>query len=295
MQSPISRRQLLAGGAGSALALSAGCTGLTPFVGQRLMTTLSLSADEIDRLGIVGRIGSITVTGEDREDIDVEVVKQASSLRTNLDDLSVETTVTDGRLEIRGEFDGETGWMEGEPSLDLDIRIPSTIAVERVQNVVGQATVRNVVGDMSIESSTGAIDITDVEGSVDAKSTTGSISISEVSGTVTAQATTGRIEVRHLGKTGDMSTTTGRIEVHVPSIEGDTSISSQTGRIDAAISPTLDAEISAASNTGGVTEEGLPLDDVSKGTRSLDGRLGEGGPTLSLNSQTGRISLSSLD
>lgn len=295
MQSPTTRRRLLAGGAGATLAALAGCTGMTPLVGQRLATDLSLAPDGADRLAVSGRIGTITVVGEDRTDVDVHAVKQSSSLRTDLEDLSIETAIRNGRLEIRAEFDGETGWLESEPMVDLTVRIPETLAVDRIETAVGGATVRNVTGTLEIESTTGSIDVEDVDGSVTAESTTGRIAIADVTGTVHARATTGRIEVRDVGTTGDLTATTGRIEADVATIDGDTTIRTQTGRIEVAIDPDIDAELSATSSTGRVTEEGLPVDVTTSDRNALVGTLGAGGPTVTLETQTGRITLTALD
>ena len=295
MQSPTTRRRLLAGGAGATLAALAGCTGMTPLVGQRLATDLSLSPNGADRVAVFGRIGTITIVGEERDDVDVHAVKQSSSLRSDLDDLSIETAVRNGRLEIRGEFDGDTGWFESEPMIDLTVRIPESLAVEHVETAVGGATLENVIGDVRIESTTGSIDVKGVEGSIEAKSSTGRIAIADVTGTASARATTGRIEVTDVGTTGDLSTTTGRIDADIPAIDGDTTVRTQTGRITAAIGPDLDAELSATSSTGQVSEE-EPLVDVTTSDRnSLEGTLGAGGPTLIIESQTGRITLSVLE
>ena len=295
MQSQITRRRLLAGGAGSGLALLAGCTSMTPFVGQRIATEYTLDVETAEQLSVIGEVGKITIVGEDREDVDLDVVKQSSSLRTDLEDLDVETQISGDTMEIRAEFDQDLGWLESPPSVDLDIRIPRSLSVSRVHSIVGSAELRDVRGDLEIESSTGSLTIDGVDGSVDAQSTTGAIHIRDVSGSVAARSTTGRISVRSVGETGDLSTNTGRIETDVPAIDGDTRISTTTGRIEAAVNPEIDADIRASTTTGRIETGALALEDGSFGDNAVSGKLGDGGPTLEFETTTGRIELDVLE
>ncbi len=268
---------------------------MTPFVGQRITRSYTLSPDEPEELAVIGRVGTIEIVGEDRDDIDVDVVKQSSSVRSDLDELSVETEHANGTLEIRTEWAGESGWMESEPSVDLTITVPETFPVSRVGSVVGSAEIRNVRGELAIESTTGSITARDVDGSIDARSTTGRIELRDVTGTVTARTTVGRVEIRDVGAVGDIDTNTGRIEVDVPAIDGDTRISSTTGRVEAAIAADLDAELRASTGTGRVEYDELELTDEDSARLQVNGRLGEGGPSLLIETNTGRVKLTQLD
>lgn len=295
MEQSTTRRGLLGAGAGSALALLAGCTGTTPFVGQRLASSVTLTPDDADRISVRGDLGSFTIVGEDRSDVAIDIVKQSSSLQTDLDALTVETTVRDGALEVTAEYDGDTGWLESQPSVDLDIAIPSSMAVDRVASVVGEATIRNVRGDVRVDATTGAVAVDGLDGSVHAESTNGRIELRDVTGRASARTTNGRVEIRDVGELGDVEATNGRIEVDVPAIDGDTRIEATNGRIEAAIATSLDAELVAESTTGSVSASGLPLTDASESRRSLRGQLGEGGPRLTFETRTGRISLEALE
>lgn len=294
MTKKTSRRGLLAGVAGTATTALAGCASITPLVGQRLTDDFTIDVDGNEHLSVTGDIGAITVRGADREDIAVEVVKQSSSVRTDLEDLTVQTERDGSTLAIRTEYEGNIGWMESQPSADLDIWIPRGISVDRIEASVGRIDIRDVTGEVDVESTTGRITVEHVDGSVAARSTTGRIELSDVSGHVSAVATTGRIRISNVESTGDVSTSTGRIDVEIPAIEGDTRIQSQTGRITAAISPDMDADIRASSNTGRVSHDALPLTDVTSGRQSVSGQLGEGGPTITFQTSTGRITLDAL-
>lgn len=295
MQSDITRRRLLTGSAGSLTALLAGCTGSTPFVGQRLESHRTLSASDIGQLSVVGEVSSIEIAGEDRDDIAIDIVKKASSLRTPLEKLSVTTSIQDGRLDIQTEFTGETGWFGGPPSVDLDIAIPRSIAVEHVASVIGEATIRHVTGDLSIEATTGGVTVEDHDGSVDVRTTTGRIDVDDVTGTVAAEASTGRVSVTNVGTTGDLGTSTGRIEAEVRAIDGDTAITTGTGRIEVAVSRDLDAELAARTSTGSVSNDGVPLQASVSERTHVQGEIGAGGPKLELEARTGSVTIEPLD
>lgn len=294
MDSPITRRRLLVGGTSGIVATLAGCTSMTPFVGQRLTSEFTVTPDDAESFAVYGDVGSITIRGEDRTDVAVDAVKQSSSLETDLEELDVTAVLEDGVLEIHAEYQEELGWMESPPTVDLDIAIPTSLPVGRVDSSVGGIDIRNVQGEMDVISTTGRIEITDITGSVSARSTTGRIDIHSVTGAVNATATTGRIAISDVGETGAVSTSTGRVDVEIPAIAGDTRITTQTGRISAAISVDIDADIWASTSTGRITYEDLPLQDVQDGSNDLRAQLGAGGTSLEFETSTGRITLSPL-
>ncbi len=271
------RRQLLAGVAATGSAALAGCSSTTPFVGQQLATSETVPAEDVDTLRVDGDAGEITVLGGDRDEIDVDVEKQSSSIRTDLETLELRTDRTDGTLELRSEWDGSEGWLRDRPSMTLEIDAPRELALEAVRTSVGRVTVRDVAGDLRVDTSTGRVDVADVDGGVG------------------ASTSTGRVEIRDVAYLDDVSTNTGRVEADVPAIDGDTTISTTTGRIEAAIDPDLDAELRVQTNTGGVDVSGLELTDETRGDDVLTGTLGDGGPTLRLETNTGRIDVRALE
>ncbi len=294
MEEPITRRRLLGGGAAAGAALVSGCTGMTPFVGQEVTERFTVSPDRAQPIRIVTDVGEINVRGEARSDVDVDATKQSSSLRTDLDELVLTGSEEAGVFVIRAEFEGETGWLESRPSIDLDVAIPREQPIDRLESAIGRIGVRDVESDLALDTTTGRTTVADVDGDVSVETGTGRVSVADVTGTVTAQTTTGRIEVRNVGRVGDLTSTTGRIETEIPAIDGDTAITAATGRIEAALNPDMDAEVRASTSTGSVDVEGLTFDDAEQRSGFVRGRLGEGGPSLELQTNTGRITISAL-
>lgn len=274
------RRGLLGSAATTALLGLSGCLGATPLVSNRDEETKTFALEDADSLAIDGDTGRVSVTGADREDIRVEIVKESNSVWTDLEDLTLETERTDGRLELRSSWDGSEGWLGDRPSMELDVELPREVALERVDTSTGRITVRDVAGDLRAEASTGRIDIADVDG------------------TVSAEASTGRIDISRVDRLGDVTTSTGRIGVEVPAIDGETTISASTGRVTAAVSEVVDADLRVETSTGRIDVDDLLSDALEDAVRDDDlvaGRLGDGGPTLRIETSTGRVTVRALE
>ncbi|NUB89620.1 DUF4097 family beta strand repeat protein [Haloterrigena sp. SYSU A558-1] len=277
MSADTTRRKLL-GSVGTAglLGLS-GCLGATPVVNNRSEERETIPLEDAASIAIVSEIGRISVAGADRDDVGLEIVKESDSVRTDLEELTLETELADGRLELRSEWDGSEGWLASRPSMEVDAEIPREVALERIETSTGRITVRDVAGDLHADADTGRVDIAGVDG------------------TVSAEASTGRVEIRDAERLGDVSTSTGRINVEVPAIDGETTISASTGRVTAAVSEAVDADLRVETNTGRIDVDDLPLEDVTRSEEQVTGRLGDGGPQLRVETDIGRITVEPLE
>jgi DUF4097 and DUF4098 domain-containing protein YvlB len=254
---------------------------MTAFVGKRLEETKTFSTADVSALEVRGEVGDVTLRGADRDDINVRIVKQSSSVRADVTDLKLRTERVDGTLQLYSEWTGDDGVFNNHPSMDFTIDVPQSITVERAETDVGDISVSDVSGDLQAVSSTG------------------DVTIDGVAGTVTAESTTGGIEVTSPDTLGDVSAQTGDVTVDIPAIDGDTTIDAQTGDVEARISRDLDANLAAEADVGEVEITGLELSDASDSeevtSQEVSGTLGDGGPELVLQTQTGDVELSALD
>lgn len=295
MTTDITRRRLLGGCGVAGVAALAGCSGSTPLVGRQLESSETIDPADSEMVSVEVVSGDVTIDGDDRDDIDLDIVKQSSSIRTDLKELHFEYDHDGDTLELRSDWDGSEGWFRSRPSLDLDIAMPRELAIDRIDTSTGRVTVRNVEGEMSLDTTTGRVTAENVDGSVIGDTTTGRVTIEDITGTASADTTTGRIEIHDVGRIGDLSATTGRISTDVPAIDGDTTISALTGQVTAAIDPDLDAELVVETNTGSISVDNLAIDGGVREDDRVTGTLGEGGPTLTISTSTGRISLERLE
>ncbi|WP_202594679.1 DUF4097 family beta strand repeat-containing protein [Halolamina sediminis] len=270
------RRRLL-GGVGAALVAGlAGCTGATPFVGKRLEDDRTIPTDGATALAIDARVGDVTVRGEERDDLAVEMLKQSSSVGGDLSKLDLAVEREDGRLTLVTRYTGDSSLLGGTPTMDLTIRVPRSLRVAELAASVGDVRVEDVTGDLAVDSSVGDVTIENVDGAV------------------TAEASTGDVRIEGASAIGDVRTDVGDLDLVVAAIDGDTAFESSTGDVDAVLSPELDAELEVQTSVGDVTVEGLSLGDGTRTESSASGTLGDGGPTLRVETSTGDVTLSAL-
>lgn len=270
------RRRLLGAGATGLLAAIAGCSSLTPFVGKRIEDERTVAADDGDAVTVGTDVGDVTVQTAAREDVAIEAVKQSSSATADLSELELSTERTDGRLRVQGEWNGESSTVGGQPSMDLTVVVPESVTVDRVATDVGDVEVRDVTGDLTVEAGTGDVTVERVDGRVDARTSTGDVTL------------------RSIGVLGTVRTGTGDADVEVPAVEGDTTVRSEVGDLTARLAPDLDVDLVARSNVGDVSVGNLSLRTDRATEREVVGTLGDGGPTLTLATGTGDVSVRAL-
>lgn len=264
-------------GTGTALAAAlAGCSGLTPFVGKRLESTERVPVAGASSVEVVVDVGDVTVRSAERSDVRADVVKQSSSVGADLSNLEFRVERPGDRVRLRGVWTG-SGGLSGRPSMDVDVTVPASLSVSRAATETGDVDVEGVAGDVSARSSTGDVTVRSVAGSASAETSTGDVVVADVE------------------SFGGASAGTGDVTVDVPAVDGDTAVETSTGDVAAAIGPAVDAELRASTSTGDVTVTGLDLAGGSVGESSASGTLGDGGPTLAVETSTGDVSLSALE
>lgn len=256
-------------GALAAAVGSAGCAGRGRLGGGGLQTEQTeetLGVDGATGLTVSVAAGETTVVAEDRETLAVRATKRAPGDR--LDDFSVAVTRDGDRIRVRGRRpDVPRG------RIDVDLRVPQSLPLERAETAAGPLRVTGVAGDPRVESAAGEVTVTGVPGFV------------------TAEAAAGEVTVRDVGGVDGITTAAGDVDADVSAIRGDTTLSTATGRLSAALAPDLDATVSAEAALGSVNVDGLPLTDDDEG---VSGQLGDGTHRLTVEAGAGEISLSRL-
>lgn len=271
-----SRRRLLAGVGAAAAAGLAGCSGATPFVGKRIEDDRTIATEGATALTVDARVGDVTIRGEDRDDLHVRLVKQSSSVGVDLSKLDLTVDREGDQLELATRYTGDSSLLGGQPSMDLTVVVPRSLRVAELAASVGDVLVEDVTGDLAVSVSVGETTIENVDGAV------------------TAEASTGDVHIKGASAVGDVSASVGDLDLAVPAIDGDATFETSTGDIDAALSPDLDADLAAETSVGDVTVEGLSLRNSSRTEQSVSGTLGDGGPTLGVETNTGDVHLSAL-
>jgi DUF4097 and DUF4098 domain-containing protein YvlB len=133
-------------------------------------------------LRITNPRGAIRIEGWSRPQVEIRARRSGRS-----GEPVAEVSRSAGRIEIR-----PAGSAAG---VALELRVPATMALERVASTSNSLSVSGMRSDATLATSSGSIRLDSVDGNVRATSSSGAIEAADVSGNVTLTSTTGRVAV----------------------------------------------------------------------------------------------------
>lgn len=262
------RRRLLAVGAASVAGL-AGCVGFTgPSVSER--STQSHPVEEFERVAVENRNGDVDVEPTDGDSVAVEVLKRGRS-QTAVDRIEVVGAVEDDTLRIASEYPNDLS----NVAVDLTVGLPAGVELAAARTGNGDTRVRDVAGDATVASANGDARALDVDGFV---------TVESANGDAVARGTTGIVAGR---------TANGDVDVEVFAVRERAEFTNANGDVDVGVDPGLDATVALAVGNGNV-EVDAELAVTERTRNRVEGRLGDGGPTLRASSGNGDVRLYEL-
>lgn len=269
---PRSRRAFLAVGTALTTTALAGCNAVTAEARERSTDTIDVG--DVTDLAVVDQNGSVTVTTWDEASVELAVVKRSLVGRDAFDDVEVQTSTADGTLAVKVNYATDRA---RRVAVDLDLRVPTSLTVSRVETRNGSVEVTGTTGDGQFTSQNGTVTATDVEGFVTLTTNNGTIESTDCTGVDGAR------------------TANGTVDVEVLDIRQDVEIATANGSVEVAVPSSLDADVDISAGNGGVDVEGLELTNVERTSRRITGRLGDGGNRLRLSVSNGSAELVALD
>jgi hypothetical protein len=169
--------------------------------------------------------------------------------------------------------------------------------------LAGQSTLKTSGGSIRVDGATaqvaahtsgGSIEIGDTTGEVEARTSGGSIKLARVGGSVVAKTSGGSIRIDDASGTVDAHTSGGSITARLSKpLTGDSSLSTSGGGVTVSLAKGIGVELDARAS-GGVHAD-IPITIQGKlDDDSIQGRIGNGGPKLTLRSSGGGIRVTSL-
>jgi len=201
---------------------------------------------------------------------EVEIIAQKSASRES--DLE--------RLEIKIEADPRSVSVDTiyprrpflRAKVTYEIHVPEGVKLDRVRTTNGNIELTGRYSDVRAGTTNGDVRLESVVGPVDLSTTNGSIKVQDVLGRVKADTTNGGITLglRDIRESIEAETTNGSITLQV---QGD-----------------LNADLNARTTNGRVNTEFPITVQGNLGTRRrVEGRIGSGGPVISLHTTNGSI------
>ena len=256
--------------AGVALPALAGC------IGDLETAVDSRTLDEVgpeSTLTVQNRNGDVTVEGEERADGHLEVTKR-TRWGIDLDRVGVSVEASDGSVTIAPDVPSDID--RGRVSIDVDLRVPRTVAVETVSTRNGFVDVAHVGGDPTVDTVNGDVDVRDLDGTLVAATTNGDVTVGRTAGL------------------SELRTTNGEIDAEVHAVPSEASVRTTNGDIGIAFADGVGCELDVTLTNGEISTEGLALSGASVGGNRLEAALGGGGPTYRVGTVNGDIELTRL-
>ena len=197
--------------------------------------------------------GGVTITGWDRDEVEIDAVKKASS-QQKLDEAQIEVEASNDAVHIRTKYpEGRTN--NNPATVTYEVHVPRNARLDGIELVNGSLTVSQFAGDLKANLVNGSSNIHDLAGRAD---------LSSVNGSVNAfYRSLNNVEVIHL------KSVNGAVKLGLPA------------------SPNADVSVSTVN--GGITTD-FPLQVQGKFMgRHIDGKLGNGGTKIEISNVNGAI------
>lgn len=250
--------------------------------------------------------GDIKIEGWDRPEAEVRIIKRGGSSRDRRE-ASVRYSEEEGNITLKTDPSlGSRMQIEYEVKLPRNLRqveinsINSDIEISDVNSAIsintkqGSIRLSDIRGDILLGSQNGSISLSDIKGDISVENQNGSIEVSDANGEIKAQSVSGSIGMSDIIGTVKTSTTSGSTKVEFASVpEGkELSFESTSGSITVEFQSPINAEFEARTMSGRIDldeEFGLNVEKQPPPGQRARGRLGKGGPRLSISTMSGNI------
>jgi DUF4097 and DUF4098 domain-containing protein YvlB len=234
--------------------------------------TLPLKAGE--RFSLKNVNGGVTIATWKDDKVEIKAVKTA---RRNEEDLAkVEIRVE----ESAGSVSVKAVWPKfprrANVTVDFTVMVPEGVNLAEVGTVNGDVDVTGRYGRAEVGTTNGSVTVKDASGELEADTTNGEVRVSRFDGRIKADTTNGDIRLVGVTLKDGLSaeTTNGSITLGVASPEA------------------LNADLRASTTNGHISVDfPITLQNLHQSRRRIEGRIGQGGPEISLHTTNGSINL----
>jgi len=293
---------------------------------ERIARTLKLGANgELDLANVAG---DITITRGTGNDVSLEVIKTArgrtdDDAKDMLQLVQVDITERAGRVDVKTRYpDSDEMRRNGRRNINVNVVYNVTAPAGtriRAHSISGSVIARDIKGDLSLDSVSGNVRVTNGGRIGTAKSISGNVEISETDtdGALAASTVSGNVNLRRVkARQLEIGSISGNVvldDVDSPRIEGQSvsgevrfagpiqrsaryELTSHSGSVQVVVAGGAGFEVEATSFSGSVRSD-LQLESTGAGgpgrrNRSLRGVFGDGSAVLDLTTFSGNIVIS---
>ena len=216
--------------------------------------------------------GSVTVETWSRNEVDIWAEKAVRGRRENLDRIKIEIDSGSGYVQVDTIFPKIRNF---RGRVNYEIKVPEDVDLETIKSVNGSVHIYGPVGDVKASSTNGNVNIREASGRLTLTTTNGSVKALDIEGEIHARSTN------------------GSIHLEIDSVTDEITASSTNGGISLNIgSRNVDADLEARTTNGSVyVDFPVTIQGSLSTKRRIEGRIGDGGPLISLKTTNGSIKI----
>ncbi len=217
--------------------------------------------------------GSITITTWKKEKVEINAKKTTRYDPKKLKEVKIEVKSTSDSVSVDTIYPRRRNI---RVKVEYEVKVPEGIDLENVRSVNGNVTIGGPLGD------------------VHASTTNGKIKLDGASGTVSLSNTNGSIDAKNIRGELDADTTNGIIKLEMFSFEDGVRAKTVNGSITLKFEAfeKIDADIELKTVNGRIHMDfPVTFQNLQKSRGRLEGRIGKGGPQLSLRTVNGSIKI----
>jgi hypothetical protein len=271
------------------------------------------------KMSVFSRNGKIKIEKWDKDQVEIFAVICTNKSMAELDKIDIDISI-DENIVIETRYPGykskktkekscdeedfglrdsakkmvSSGCGGVKASVDYEIKVPDYLVVSKVKTSNGKIELEGTKGPSELSTTNGKIEAENVEGNIEARSTNGKIEIETEKGFVSARTTNGKIEVKSEG-IKDLTTTNGKIEAEIKKIKENIEIRTTNGKIELRLPSSLNAVLELSVTNGEIDIDDIPLEVISRHkNKYIKGKMGKGGPEISVSTTNGKIKVREL-
>ena len=234
--------------------------------------TLPLKAGE--RFSLENVNGGVTVATWKDSKVEIKAVKIARKYKEDLDKVEIRVEERAGSVSVKAVWPKFP--RRANVDVEFTIMVPEGVDLDEVETVNGGVEITGRYGRAAVGTTNGSITVRDASGDLKAGTTNGGVRVSRFDGPIKAGTTNGSVKLEGVAFKDGVSaeTTNGSISLAIAAPE------------------TINADLRAGTTNGHITVDfPITLQSFHNSKRRIEGRIGQGGPEISLHTTNGSISL----
>ena len=253
-------------------------------------------ASAIRNLSLENRNGRIHLQAWDRAEIQLTVTKRVKGWGLDqteeiLKKFQVEPIHEEETLTVRAVWPNHWSWWGRSASVQYEIKLPRRMNVE-TKSSNGHVYASGLEGKQRYSTANGRIQVQESKGSLEAETLNGAIEIDGASGALEAQTKNGSIRIQNVRGRLQAKAMNGRVRASFSTPpDGEVALNTKNGSVRLILPPHTHADVVARTANGSIATD-FPLMVQGKIGKKLEGKLGEGGPPITLSTVNGSIRIS---